>query len=96
MGNVMPPIIPHDAQEAQRLGYELATPEEIEARRAYDIQSFRERRSTSALEAMALADCTKGGTEGKKCHVSNCIDGYIFVYVCDSGVCMKRAYKIPC
>lgn len=94
----MAAVIPNDAEEAERLGYQLATPEEIEARRAQDVQSFREKRGTNNIEAMGagLADCTKPGTEGKKCFVSNCIDGFIFVYVCDSGICMKKAYKIQC
>ncbi|WP_315759701.1 hypothetical protein [Bradyrhizobium sp. SZCCHNRI2007] len=92
----MPPVIPKDAQEAEKLGYPLATREEIEARRARDMQTFREKRDTSDFDATGLADCTKPGTEGKRCHVTNCIDGFIFVYVCEAGVCMNKAYKIAC
>lgn len=94
----MAPVIPKDIEEAERLGYERATPEEVDARKAHDMKSFSERRGTDDLDSAfsRLADCTKPGSEGKTCYVSNCIDGYIFAYMCESNICMKLAYKIKC
>lgn len=94
----MAPVIPKDIEEAERLDYKRATPEEVEARKALDMKSFSERRGTSDLDSAlgGLADCSKPGNEGKRCYVSNCIDGYIFAYMCESNICMKLAYKIQC
>ena len=94
----MAPVIPKDAEEAERLGYPLASEEEIEARKGHDVKAFSENRAESEANPMARAtvDCSQPGSDKKTCLVSNCIDGFIFVYVCDAGVCMKRAYKIKC
>ena len=94
----MTPVIPKDAEEAERLGYPLASEAEIEARKNHDIKTFHEKQAESEADPMTRTDvdCSQPGSDNKRCHVSNCIDGYIFVYVCDAGVCMKRAYKIKC
>lgn len=87
--------VPPTVEEAEKLGLQRATAEEIEARKGADFPM--ELQNTERRDRHPqIVDCAGDDTKGKPCQIGACINGVRFVYYCRGHICDEVAYKQEC